>query len=190
MNLMKKINPLYFCYDEGWLLRAFLKKGGLFGAALGVTMPFTGFFFFNTFPLKFVLGIRRGSDMPEFRFLNFFSDIPFYFPDYISLFVFIVIVGISYYALLGAFAGFISNAMLCIYKKVKIIINERDDDIDYLDFSKKITKAEVERFLIYGLILTFLAVAIPSCLLWNVDNVSDLPRFWNEMRFHFFGIME
>lgn len=185
-----KVNPLYFRHDEGWLLRAFLKKGGLFGAALGVIMPLTGLNFFNTFPLKFVLGIRRGSDMPEFHFLNFFSDIPFYFPDYISLFVFIVIVAISYHALLGVFAGFISNAMLCIYKKVKIIINERDDDIDYLDFSKKITKAEVERFLIYGLILTFFAAAIPSCLLWNVDNVNDLPMFWNEMRFQLFEIME
>ncbi|MBR5605112.1 MAG: hypothetical protein IKW70_01610 [Verrucomicrobia bacterium] len=188
---MKKINPLYFRYDEGWLLRTFLKKGGLFGAALGVTMPFTGFFFFNTFPLKFVLGIRGNSDNPEFRFLNFFSDIPFYFSDYISLFLFIVIVAISYCALLGAFAGFISNAMLCIYKKVKMKIDEEDvDNVDYLDFSKKITKAEVERFLKYGVILTFLAVVIPSCLLWNVDNVRDLPMFWNEMTFQLFGIKE
>ena len=171
---MKKINPLYFRFNKGWLLRDFLKKGGLFGAALGVIVPFTGINFFNTFPLKFVLGIRRGSDMPEFLFLNFFLGIPFEFPDYISLFLFIVIVTISYHTLLGAFAGFISNAMLCIYKKVKIIINERDDDIDYLDFSKKITKAEVERFLIYGMILTFLAVAIPSCLLWNYNAWWEL----------------
>ena len=74
----------------------------------------------------------------------------------------------SYYALLGAFAGFISNVLLCIYKKVKINIDEEDiDNIDYLDFSKKITWDEILIFLALGVILTIIAVAVPSYYLWD-----------------------
>ena len=74
--------------------------------------------------------------------------------------------------------GFISNALLCIYKKVKIKVNKEDDNFDYLDFSKKITKAEILLFLDFGVILTIIAIAVPSYFLWDIEiefgNVSDL----------------
>lgn len=65
--------------------------------------------------------------------------------------------------------------MLCIYKWVKIMIDEEDDDsIDYLDFSKKMTRVEILIFFTFGVILTIIAVAVPSYFLWDIESVSDL----------------
>ena len=154
-----KVNPLYFRRDKGWPLRNFLKKGGLFGAAFGIAILFgqvllciDPHFYPNTFPYKII------SDL---------TDIIFWGEGfgYIMLFSLIAEVAL-YHALLGMFAGFLANALFCIYKKVKI--NEEDNNsIDYLDFSKKITKAEVRRFFVYGVLLTILIIAILSYFLWD-----------------------
>ncbi|MBO6004771.1 MAG: hypothetical protein J6Q00_04270 [Verrucomicrobia bacterium] len=175
---MKKINPLYFRFNRGWLLRDFLKKGTLFGIVFGIAMlpaVFGGFDIFNTFPFKIIFYIGTSGGEPDIRFLT----IPIVMPDYIIWFLFVIIMYFSYYALLGAFAGFISNAMLCICKKVKIKIDEEDiDSIDYLDFSKKMTRDKIRMFLDFGVILTIIAVAVPSYFLWDIEiefgNVSDL----------------
>ena len=182
-----KINPLFIRYDKGWPLRNFLIFGGIIGIVFGIIMPFTiffikikpftipFFFFHNTIPFKiiFQIGTAPRSEIPLVGFLSF-PIFPFLLRDFISLSLFLIIVYFSYYALLGAFAGFISNVLLCIYKKVKININEEDvDGVDYLDFSKKITKAEILLFLDFGVILTIIAVAIPSYFLWDW-NIWDL----------------
>ncbi len=171
-----KVNPsLYVRYK---LLCSFLKKGALFGVAFGTAMlpaVFRGFDIFNTFPFKIIFYIGTRGGEPDIHFLN----IPIVMPDYITWFLFVIIMYFSYYALLGAFAGFISNAMLCICKKVKIKIDEEDiDSIDYLDFSKKMTRDKIRMFLDFGVILTIIAVAVPSYFLWDIEiefgNVSDL----------------
>ena len=152
---MKEINPSYVRYD---ILRNFLKKGALFGIVFGIAILFgqvllciDPHFYPNTFPYKII------SDL---------TDIIFWGEGfgYIMLFSLIAEVAL-YHALLGMFAGFLANALFCIYKKVKI--NEEDNSIDYLDFSKKITKAEVRRFFVYGVLLTILIIAILSYFLWD-----------------------
>ena len=169
---MKKTNPLYFRFNKGWLLRDFLKKGTLFGIVFGIAMlpaVFGGFNIFNTIPFKiiFQIGTDSRSEIPLVGFFSF-PIFPFLLRDFISLSLFFIIVYFSYYALLGAFAGFISNAMLCICKKVKIKIDEEDvDSIDYLDFSKKMTRVEILIFFTFGVILTIIAVAVPSYFLWD-----------------------
>ncbi|MBO4544729.1 MAG: hypothetical protein J5773_02980 [Verrucomicrobia bacterium] len=168
---MMEINPLFIRYDKGWPLRNFLIFGLIFSIAL---MPFTVFYFVNTIPFKIIFQIGANGDLPYIRFFNF--DIS---PsDYISHFLLLIIITVLYYALVGAFMGFISNALLCIYKKVKIKVNKEDDNFDYLDFSKKITKAEILLFLDFGVILTIIAIAVPSYFLWDIEiefgNVSDL----------------
>jgi hypothetical protein len=176
---MKKTNPLYFRFNKGWPLRNFLKFGVIIGIVFGIVMPFTiffikikpftipFFFFHNTIPFKIIFQIGHRGDIPFVGFLSF-PICPFLLPDFISFSLFIIIVYFSYYALLGAFAGFISNVMLCIYKKVKINIDEEDiDSVDYLDFSKKITWDEILIFLALGVILTIIAVAVPSYFLWD-----------------------
>ncbi len=173
---MKKTNPLYFRFNKGWPLRNFLKFGVISGIVFGIVMPFTiffikikpftipFFFFHNTIPFKIIFQIGQRGDIPFVGFLS----IPILPPDFISLSLFLIIVYFSYYALLGAFAGFISNVLLCIYKKVKINIDEEDiDSVDYLDFSKKITWDEILIFLTLGVILTIIAVAVPSYFLWD-----------------------
>ena len=163
---MVKINPLFIRYDKGWPLRNFLIFGLIFSFAI---LPFTFFYFINTIPFKIIFQIGAHGDLPYIRLFNF--DIS---PsDYISHFLLLIIITVLYYALEGAFAGFISNALLCIYKKVKIKVNIEDDNFDYLDFSKKITKAEILLFLDFGVILTIIAVAIPSYFLWDW-NIWDL----------------
>lgn len=128
---------------------------------------FGGFNIFNTIPFKIIFQIGHRGDIPFVGFLSF-PICPFLLPDFISFSLFIIIVYFSYYALLGAFAGFISNAMLCICKKVKIKIDEEDvDSIDYLDFSKKMTRDKIRMFLDFGVILTIIAVAVPSYFLWD-----------------------
>ena len=171
-----KVNPLYFRRDKGWPLRNFLRFGVISGIVFGIVMPFTiffikikpftipFFFFHNTIPFKIIFQIGQRGDIPFVGFLS----IPILPPDFISLSLFLIIVYFSYYALLGAFAGFISNVLLCIYKKVKINIDEEDiDSVDYLDFSKKITWDEILIFLTLGVILTIIAVAVPSYFLWD-----------------------
>ena len=171
---MKKINPLYFRFNKGWPLHIFLIFGGIIGIVIGIVMlpaVFKGFDIFNTIPFKIIFQIGAHGDLPYIRFL----DIPIEVGDYIFWTLFLIIVYFSYYALLGAFAGFISNAMLCIYKRVKIMIDEEDDDsIDYLDFSKKMTRVEILIFFTFGVILTIIAVAVPSYFLWDIESVSDL----------------
>ncbi|MBO6004772.1 MAG: hypothetical protein J6Q00_04275, partial [Verrucomicrobia bacterium] len=84
--------------------------------------------------------------------------------NYIFWFLFVIIMYFSYCALLGAFAGFISNELL----KVKIKIDEENDSIDYLDFYKRVTERGVDnKFLAFGVILTIIAVAVPSYFLWD-----------------------
>ncbi len=175
---MKKTNPLYFRFHKGWPLRNFLKFGVIIGIVFGIAMlpvVFGGFDIFNTFPFKIIFYIGTWGGEPDIRFLT----IPIVMPDYITWFLFVIIMYFSYYALLGAFAGFISNAMLCICKRVKIKIDEEDvDSIDYLNFSKKMTRDEILMFLAIGVILTIIVVAVPSYYLWDIEiefgNVSDL----------------
>ena len=156
-----KVNPsLYVRYK---LLCSFLKKGALFGVAFGTAMlpaVFRGFDIFNTFPFKIIFYIGTRGGEPDIHFLT----IPIVMPDYITWFLFVIIMYFSYYALLGAFAGFISNELL----KVKIKIDEENDSIDYLDFYKRVTERGVDnKFLAFGVILTIIAVAVPSYFLWD-----------------------
>ena len=121
---------------------------------------FKGFDIFNTIPFKIIFQIGAHGDLPYIRFL----DIPIEVGDYIFWTLFLIIVYFSYYALLGAFAGFISNELL----KVKIKIDEENDSIDYLDFYKRVTERGVDnKFLAFGVILTIIAVAVPSYFLWD-----------------------
>ena len=146
-------------------MRNFLIFGLIFSIAL---MPFTVFYFVNTIPFKIIFQIGANGDLPYIRFFNF--DIS---PsDYISHFLLLIIITVLYYALVGAFAGFISNALLCIYKKVKIKVNIEDDNFDYLDFSKKITKKEIMVFFIFGMMLACLVVVASSYFLLNWDFVE------------------
>ena len=166
---MKEINPSYVRYD---ILRNFLKKGALFGIVFGIAMlpaVFKGFDFFNTFPFKIIFYIGTRGGEPDLRFLG----IPIEVGNYIFWFLFVIIMYFSYCALLGAFAGFISNELL----KVKIKIDKENDSIDYLDFYKRVTERGVDnKFLAFGVILTIIAVAVPSYFLWDIEfgNVSDL----------------
>ena len=165
-----KVNPsLYVRYK---LLCSFLKKGALFGVAFGIAMlpaVFGGFDIFNTFPFKIIFYIGTRGGEPDIHFLT----IPIEMTDYINWFLFVIIMYFSYCALLGAFAGFISNELL----KVKIKIDKENDSIDYLDFYKRVTERGVDnKFLAFGVILTIIAVAVPSYFLWDIEfgNVSDL----------------
>ena len=169
---MKKINPLYFRFNRGWLLRDFLKFGVISGIVFGIAMlpaVYEGFGIFNTFPFKFIFYIGVNGNSPDIRFLT----IPIEMPDLIFWLLFVIIMYFSYCALLGAFAGFISNELL----KVKIKIDKENESIDYLDFYKRVTERGIDnKFLAFGAILTIIAVAVPSYFLWDIEfgNVSDL----------------
>ncbi len=166
---MKKINPLYFRHDEGWPLHAFFRIGKRVGAVIGIALFFTGRFYFNTFPFK-IIACAIGL---IFDALGLRGDALIVFCLIILLFL--IAVYVLYHALLGMFAGFLANALFCFYKKVKVKINEGDvDSIDYLDFSKKITKADVRRFFIHGVLLTVLIIAIPSYFLWDWNILFGL----------------
>ncbi|MBO4714723.1 MAG: hypothetical protein J5672_01330 [Verrucomicrobia bacterium] len=165
---MKKINPLYFRHDEGWPLHVFLRIGKRVGAVIGIALLFAGRFYFNTFPFKIIayfIGTifaacgLRGDALIGFWFV---------------ILLFLIAVYVLYHALLGMFAGFLANALFCLYKKVKVKINEEDNSIDYLDFSKKITKADVRRFFIHGVLLTVLIIAISSYFLWDWNILLGL----------------
>ena len=164
---MVKINPLFIRYDKGWPLRNFLKFGVIISIAL---MPFTVFLIYNTIPFKIIFQIGHKGDIPYILFFN--VDISLILcGGYISYAFFLLFITVLYYALLGVFTGFISNTLLCIYKRVKIIINKGDDNVDYLDFSEKVTRVEIERFLKIGVILTIIAVAVPSYFSWDINNI-------------------
>ena len=166
---MMKINPLFIRYDKGWPLRNFLKFGVIISIAL---MPFTVFLIYNTIPFKIIFQIGHKGDIPYILFFNVdISLILFLCGGYISYAFFLLFITVLYYALLGVFTGFISNTLLCIYKRVKIIINKGDDNVDYLDFSEKVTRVEIERFLKIGVILTIIAVAVPSYFSWDINNI-------------------
>lgn len=158
-----KVNPLYFRRDEGWPLHAFLRIGKRVGAVIGIALLFTfpGRFYFNTFPFK-IIACSIGL---IFDALGLRGDALIVF--WLIVLLFLIAVYVLYHALLGMFAGFLANVLFCLYKKVKI--NEEDNSIDYLDFSKKITKADVRRFFIHGVLLTVLIIAIPSYFLWDWD---------------------
>ncbi len=152
-----KINPLYFRFDKGWPLRNFLKFGVIIGIVFGIIMTFC-FLFFKYLPSITVM-ISAFPFTIAASFVNelFSGDaaIGFWF----IILLFFIIASVLYHVLLGVSAGFISNVMLCIYKKVKVKITEEDNNIDYLDFSKNITKKEIIVFFIFGTVLTCLIVA-------------------------------
>ncbi len=154
---MKKINPLYVRYNKGWPLRNFFKFGGIVGIVIGIIMTFC-LPFFQYFPLIIAI-----TSSPPFAIIGYFVKDFFrgdaalgLWPIVLLLFI---IASVLYHVLLGVSAGFISNVMLCIYKKVKVKITEEDNNIDYLDFSKNITKKEIIVFFIFGTVLTCLIVA-------------------------------
>lgn len=154
---MVNINPLYLLFYKGRPLSTFLIFGGVIGFFVGIVMPFTDFFFFNTFPLKIILpviSLESGDTLPNFPYIN----------DYITFTLFVFFVSILYHTLLGVFAGFLSNVLLCFYKNIKI--EKKDNNINYLDYFKTTTKIEIIIFLVLGVILTCLAVAIPSYYWW------------------------
>ena len=83
--------------------------------------------------------------------------------------LFFIIASVLYHVVLSVFAVFLANILLCFYKKVKI--NEGDNNIDYLGFSKKITEKEFIVFFIFGMILICFIVAVLSYYLldWKIQ---------------------
>ncbi len=162
-----KINPLYFRFDKGWPLRNFLKFGVIIGIVFGIIMTFC-FLFFKYLPSITVMISAFPFTIAAYFVNELFSGdaaIGFWF----IILLFFIIASVLYHVVLSVFAGFLANILLCFYKKVKI--NEGDNNIDYLGFSKKITKKEFIVFFIFGTILICFIVAVLSYYLldWNIQ---------------------
>ena len=167
---MKKINPLYFRFNKGWPLHNFLKFGVIIGIVFGIIMTFC-FLFFKYLPSIFVMISAFPFTIAAYFVNELFSGdavIGFWF----IILLFLIAVSVLYHALLGMFAGFLANALFCLYKKVKVKINEEDNNIDYIGFSKKITKKEIMVFFIFGMMLACLVVVASSYFLLNWDFVE------------------